>query len=111
MKFKVLKINQVSLIPDKYGKHLKIKQLTEFDKYGKYVKHIPLTEETVEDLKSSFILRVPKLWYKGENGHNYIVEKTPVLIRILYKFTNILIKRIKNHHILGDKEYAVSDAT
>ena len=111
MKFRVLKMNQVSLVPDKYGSHIRIKQLTEFDEFGDYVKHIPLTKETIEDLKGSFILRIPKLWYKDESGHNYIVEKTPILIRFLYKFTTLLIERIKNLHILGDKDYAVSNET
>jgi len=50
------KLNQISLIPDKYGHHIIIKMITKYDDNGKYVKHIPINEEAINILKNSFVM-------------------------------------------------------
>ena len=67
MKFQMLKPNQVSLVPDKYGKHLVIKQLTGLDENGEYTKHIPIDEKTLDSIKGSFLLNIPSLWIKNKD--------------------------------------------
>ena len=64
----MLKPNQVSLVPDKYGKHLAVKQLTGLDENGEYTKHIPINEETLDTIKGSFLLNIPSLWIKHKDG-------------------------------------------
>ena len=68
MKFQILKPNQVSLVPDKYGKHLVVKQLTELDENGKYTKHIKIDDNTLDNIKGSFFLNIPSLWRKHQDG-------------------------------------------
>ena len=40
----IYKLKQISLEPDKYGNHLVIKMITQYDDSGKYIKHIKLDE-------------------------------------------------------------------
>ena len=50
------KLNQISLIPDKFGQHIAIKMITKYDEDGKYVKHIPLDEEAIDLLKNCYLV-------------------------------------------------------
>jgi len=50
------KLNQISLKPDKYGNHLIIKMVTQYDDNGKYVKHIKIDNNTIEMLKNNFVI-------------------------------------------------------
>jgi len=50
------KLNQVSLKPDKYGNHLVIKMITQYDDNGKYVKHIKIDENAINMLKNNFVI-------------------------------------------------------
>ena len=50
------KLNQVSLKPDKYGNHLIIKMITQYDDNGKYVKHIKIDENAINMLKNNFVI-------------------------------------------------------
>ena len=49
------KIKQVSLVPDEYGKHIKVKMMSMYDK-GKFVKHIKLDEKALDILNTSLVL-------------------------------------------------------
>ena len=51
-----LKLNQISLEPDKYGNHIKIKMVTAVDKNGKYIKHMKLNEDMLNILKNGFFV-------------------------------------------------------
>ena len=50
------KLNQASLKPDKYGNHLIIKMVTQYDDNGKYVKHVRIDETIIEMLKNNFVI-------------------------------------------------------
>ena len=50
------KIKQVELVPDKYGKHIKIKMISAYTGSGKFVKHIKLDETAIKLLKNGTIL-------------------------------------------------------
>ena len=50
------KLNQISLVPDKFGQHIVIKMITKYDKDGKYVKHIPLDETAMDILKNCYLV-------------------------------------------------------
>ena len=39
------KLKQISLEPDKYGKHLKIKMVSAYTGDGKFIKHVKLDED------------------------------------------------------------------
>ena len=39
------RLKQISLVPDKYGKHLKIKMVSAYTGDGKFIKHIKLDED------------------------------------------------------------------
>ena len=52
------KLNQISLVPDKYGHHIVIRMVTKYDENGKYVKHIPINEKTISILKNIFVMEV-----------------------------------------------------
>lgn len=50
------KLNKISLVPDKYGHHLKIGMVTAIDGHGKYIKHVKINNELVSILKEGFLL-------------------------------------------------------
>ena len=52
----VYKLKQISLIPDKYGKHLKVKMVSKYDGHGKFIKHVKLDETMLDLLSTSWIL-------------------------------------------------------
>ena len=54
MKFSY-KIKKISLVPDKYGKHIKINMITKYDNEGKFVKHVKLNEDMVNLLSDIVI--------------------------------------------------------
>ena len=43
------KLKQISLVPDEYGQHLKIKMVTKYDN-GKYAGHVKINQDIVEKL-------------------------------------------------------------
>jgi hypothetical protein len=56
MSFIVYKLNEMSLIPDKYGKHLQIKKLSKYNEEGKFIGHIKLDEKAIDILKNGFFM-------------------------------------------------------
>ena len=54
MKFSY-KIKKISLVPDKYGKYIKINMITKYDNEGKFVKHVKLNEDMVNLLSDIVI--------------------------------------------------------
>jgi hypothetical protein len=54
--FVAYKVKQATLVPDKYGKHIKIKMLSAYDKHGKWLKHIKLDEDALLTLEGSWII-------------------------------------------------------
>lgn len=50
------KMNQISLKPDKYGKHLVIKMVSQYDEDNKWVKHVKIDEDVVAMLKKNFVV-------------------------------------------------------
>ena len=54
--FIVYRLKQMSLEPDKYGKHLKIKMVSMYDGHGKFIKHVKLDEDMLNILSESFIM-------------------------------------------------------
>ena len=59
------KIKQVELVPDKYGKHIKIKMISGYTGSGKFVKHIKL-DETALNLLSNGTILPPTPEFKNE---------------------------------------------
>ena len=53
--FIVYRLKQISLEPDKYGKHIKIKMISKYDGHGKFIKHVKLDEEIIDILLNSFL--------------------------------------------------------
>ena len=49
-------IKQAELVPDKYGKHIKIKMISAYTGNGKFVKHMKLDKELLQEIKDGFIL-------------------------------------------------------
>jgi len=45
-----IKIKKAELVPDKYGKHIKISMVGIYDENGKWLKWIPLDEVLIEIL-------------------------------------------------------------
>lgn len=45
-----LKIKKAELVPDKYGKHIKVSMIGLYEDDGKWVKWIGLSDETVLDV-------------------------------------------------------------
>ena len=45
-----LQIKKAELVPDKYGKHIKISMIGLYEDNGKWVKWIGLSDETVVDV-------------------------------------------------------------
>ena len=50
------KLNQIGIKPDRYGNHLVIKMVTQYDDNCKYIKHIKINDEVVEMLKNNFVV-------------------------------------------------------
>ena len=50
------KLKQISLVPDKYGKHLKIKMVSTYTGDGKFIKHIKLDEDMLNILSEGWIV-------------------------------------------------------
>tara|TARA_R100000656_G_scaffold107791_1_gene79918 strand:+ start:358 stop:540 length:183 start_codon:yes stop_codon:yes gene_type:complete len=51
----IYKIKQISLEPDTYGKHIKIKMISKYDSEGKFIKHVKLDEAMINILSNSII--------------------------------------------------------
>ncbi len=45
-----IKVKKAELVPDKYGKHIKISMVGIYDENGKWLKWIPLDEVLIETL-------------------------------------------------------------
>lgn len=60
--FIVYRLKQISLEPDKYGKHVKIKMISKYDGHGKFIKHVKLDENMLEILSNSFIMPSNPEW-------------------------------------------------
>ena len=50
------RLKQISLVPDKYGKHLKIKMVSAYTGDGKFIKHIKLDEDMLNILSEGWIV-------------------------------------------------------
>ena len=50
------RLKQISLVPDKYGKHLKIKMVSMYAGDGKFIKHIKLDEDMLKILSEGWIV-------------------------------------------------------
>tara|TARA_R100000501_G_C2535449_1_gene56553 strand:- start:283 stop:516 length:234 start_codon:yes stop_codon:yes gene_type:complete len=49
-------LKQISLVPDKYGKHLKIKMVSAYTGDGKFIKHLKLDEDILDILSEGWIV-------------------------------------------------------
>ena len=49
------KLNEITLVPDEYGFHMRIKKVTKVDGNGEYIKHVKITEELVNIIKNNLI--------------------------------------------------------
>tara|TARA_R100000664_G_scaffold28239_1_gene39377 strand:- start:464 stop:661 length:198 start_codon:yes stop_codon:yes gene_type:complete len=56
MSFIVYKLNRMSLVPDKYGKHLKIKMLSKYNEEGEFVEHVKLDEKAIDILTNGYFM-------------------------------------------------------
>ena len=54
--FIVYRLKQISLEPDQYGQHLKIKMVSMYDGHGKFIKHVKLDKDMLTILSESFVL-------------------------------------------------------
>ncbi len=54
--FIVYRFKQASLVPDKYGKHLKIKMVSMYDGHGKFIKHVKIDEDILKVLSESWLM-------------------------------------------------------
>ena len=50
------RLKQISLEPDKYGKHLKIKMVSMYTGDGKFIKHVKLDEDMLNILSECWIV-------------------------------------------------------
>ena len=50
------RLKQISLVPDKYGKHLKIKMVSAYTGDGKFIKHLKLDEDILNILSEGWIV-------------------------------------------------------
>ena len=50
------RLKQISLVPDKYGKHLKIKMVSAYTGDGKFIKHIKLDKDILNILSEGWIV-------------------------------------------------------
>ena len=62
----IYKLKQISLEPDKYGNHLVIKMITQYDDSGNYIKHIKL-DEAAKILARNGVLVPEESLIKREN--------------------------------------------
>ena len=49
-------LKQISLVPDKYGKHLKIKMVSAYTGNGKFIKHVKLDKDMLSILSEGWIV-------------------------------------------------------
>ena len=49
-------LKQISLVPDKYGKHLKIKMVSMYTGDGKFIKHVKLDDNMLDILSEGWIV-------------------------------------------------------
>ena len=54
--FIVYRFKQISLEPDQYGQHLRIKMVSMYDGHGKFIKHVKLDKDMLNILSESFIM-------------------------------------------------------
>ena len=54
--FIVYRLKQISLEPDKYGKHLKIKMVSMYDGHGKFIKNVKIDDDMLKTLSESWIM-------------------------------------------------------
>ena len=54
--FIVYRLKQISLEPDQYGHHLKIKMVSMYDGHGKFIKHVKLDKDILMTLSESFVI-------------------------------------------------------
>ena len=50
------RLKQISLEPDEYGKHLKIKMVSAYTGDGKFIKHVKLNEDMLTILSEGWIV-------------------------------------------------------
>ena len=50
------RLKQISLVPDKYGKHLKIKMVSAYTGDGKFIKHVKLDDNMLDILSEGWIV-------------------------------------------------------
>ena len=50
------RLKQISLEPDKYGRHLKIKMVSAYTGDGKFIKHLKLDEDVLDILSQGWIV-------------------------------------------------------
>ena len=61
-------IKQAELVPDKYGKHIKIKMISAYTGSGKFVKHMKLDEKMLEKIKKGVFVPPGIEMYEGEDN-------------------------------------------
>ena len=49
-------LKQISLVPDKYGNHLKIKMVSMYTGDGKFIKHVKLDDNMLDILSEGWIV-------------------------------------------------------
>ena len=54
-------LKQISLVPDKYGKHLKIKMVSAYTGDGKFIKHVKLDDNMLDILSEGWIVYNEKI--------------------------------------------------
>jgi len=50
------RLKQISLVPDKYGKHLKIKMVSAYTGDDKFIKHVKLDDNLLDILSEGWIV-------------------------------------------------------
>ena len=50
------RLKQISLEPDEYGKHLKVKMVSMYTGDGKFIKHVKLDEDMLNILSEGWIV-------------------------------------------------------
>ena len=50
------RLKQISLEPDEYGKHLKVKMVSMYTGDGKFIKHVKLDEDVLNILSEGWIV-------------------------------------------------------
>ena len=59
-------VKKAELIPDKYGKHIKITMISQVTGSGKFIKHVKLDEKMLEKLRNGCFIPPEIEIYKGE---------------------------------------------